>query len=128
MRRLFGILTGALLMIAVPALAQAGQETKAKPAAAAKTMTAAGSVTAVSNDSLTVKGKTGDMTFAVDKDTSVRAKGATHKTEAMKADKKPSTITEFVKTGDMVTVRYHDMGATKHAAMVTVTTPASPAK
>src|SRR6476619_2664431 len=118
MRRLFGILTGALLTIAVPALAHAGQEAKPKPAST-KTLTASGTVSAVTNDSLTVKGKTDEWTFTIDKSTSVKAKGATHKTAA---------ITDFVKTGDMVTVRYHDMGATKHAASVSVTTPASPAK
>src|SRR5829696_3390083 len=129
MKRLFGILTGALLTIAVPALAHAGQETKtkpaaadeetkAKPAASAKTMSASGTVSAVSNDSLTVKGKTDEWTFAVDKSTTVKAKGATHKTAAMKADGKATAITDFVKTGDMVMVRYHDMGATKHAAAV----------
>ena len=127
MRRLFGILTGALLTIAVPALAHAGQEAKPKPAST-KTLTASGTVSAVTNDSLTVKGKTDEWTFTIDKSTSVKAKGATHKTAAMKAVDKSTTITDFVKTGDMVTVRYHDMGATKHAASVSVTTPASPAK
>jgi hypothetical protein len=29
-------------------------------------------------------------------------------------------ITDFVKVGDNVTVKYHDMGTTKHAATVTV--------
>lgn len=121
MRRLVGILAVALLAVAVPAMAQA---TKEKAAASKKTMSASGTVSAVSASSLTVKGKTGEWTFDVDKSTVVVAKGATHKTEAMKAEKKGTAITDFVKTGDMVTVAYHDMGATKHAANVKVTTSA----
>jgi hypothetical protein len=128
MRRLFGFLTVTLLAMAVPALAHAGQETKMKPAAAAKAMTVTGTVSAVSNDSLTVKGKTDESTFTVDKSTAVKAKGASHKSDAMKADGKATTLTDFVKMGDVVTVRYRDMSGAKHATSVTVTTPASPAK
>ena len=127
MRRLVGILAVALLAVAVPAMAQATKEKAAggkEKAASKKTMTAMGTVSAVSASSLTVKGKTGEWTFDVDSSTKVTAKGATHKTEAMKADKKATTITDFVKTGDTVTVSYHDMGATKHAASVKVTASA----
>src|SRR5258708_26411158 len=92
----------------------------AAPAFAAKTMSAMGKVTAVSADSVTVKGKDAEWTFAVDKSTTVVAKGASHKMSALTADKKPTVITEFVKVGDDVSVKYHDMGATKHAATVTV--------
>ena len=53
------------------------------------------------------------------------ASGASHKTEAMKSEKKATQITDFVSTGDNVTVRYHDMGATKHAASVRVTRKAA---
>lgn len=121
MRRLCGILMGALLMMAVPATAFAGQDTKAK-SGSAKTMTATGTVAAVSNESITVKGKTDEWTFAVDSKTDVTAKGASTKTSAMKSENKPTQLTDFVKTGDTVRVSYHDMGATKHAARVTVVT------
>ena len=127
MRRLFGILTGALLMVTVPALAHAGQMEKEKKKAA-KAMSASGAVTAVTGTSLTVKGKSDEWTFTVDKDTTVTAKGASHKTDAMKAEGKATVITDFVHTGDMVTVSYHDMGATKHAASVKVTGAAPMAK
>ena len=40
----------------------------------------------------------------------------------MKADRQPTVITEFVVVGDDVSVKYHDMGATKHAANVRVRT------
>src|SRR5258708_38426846 len=99
----------------------------AAPGFAASTMSAMGKVTAVSADSVTVKGKDAEGMFAVDKSTTVVAKGASHKMSALKADKKPTLITEFVNVGDDVTVKYHDMGATKHAATVTVKS-ASPAK
>ncbi len=115
MKRVLPLFVGILLLVL------------AAPAFAAKTMSAMGNVTAVSADSVTVKGKDAEWTFAVDKSTTVVAKGASHKMSALKADKKPTLITEFVNVGDDVTVKYHDMGATKHAATVTVKS-ASPAK
>jgi plastocyanin len=114
MRRLVGVLAVALAIVAVPALAGAGQ-------GAMKTMNAQGTVSAVAPDSLTVKGKTDTWTFTIDKSTSVTAKGATHKSLALKADGKATVLTDFVKMGDTVTVAYHDMGATKHAATINVT-------
>jgi hypothetical protein len=93
-----------------------------------KTLSAAGKVTAVAADSLSVKGKDADWTFTVDKTTVVTAKGASHKMSALTADKKPTVITEFVSVGDDVSVKYHDMGATKHAATVSVRNPAAAPK
>ena len=61
-----------------------------------KTVTVKGKVSAVTADSLTIAGKAGDMTFAVDASTKIQAKGASHKTDAMKDDKKPTQITDFV--------------------------------
>jgi hypothetical protein len=127
MKRLVGIVTAVVLMAALPALALAGQEKKGK-ADSAKAMTASGTVSAVSADSLTVKGKTAEWTFTVDAATMVTASGASHKAAAAKADKKPTPITEFVHTGDTVRVSFHDMGATKHAASVSVTAKATVAK
>jgi hypothetical protein len=111
----------ALTIAAAPVFAQDKKAADAK-APASKTLKASGAVTAVSADSLTVKGKDGDMTFAVDGKTNVQATGASHKTAAAKADSKPTPITDFVKVGDEVAVTYHDMGATKHAASVRVVT------
>jgi len=34
----------------------------------------------------------------------------------------PSELTDFVKTGDTVTIAYHDMGNMKHAATINVLT------
>jgi len=118
MTRLVGILVVALA-IALPMAARAEQD-----AAKAKTINAMGTVSAITVDSLTVKGKTDTWTFVVDKDTSVTAKGATHKSLELKAEGKANKVTEFVKVGDSVTVGYHEMGAKKHAATIRVTAAA----
>jgi hypothetical protein len=97
---------------------------RAEQGAAAKTINAMGVVSAVTVDSLTVKGKTDTWTFTIDKDTTVTAKGATHKTLELKAEGKTNKLTEFVKVGDSVTVGYHDLGAKKHAATIRVTAQA----
>ena len=112
MRRLVGVLA-AVAILALPAIAIAGQE--------GKTMNATGTVSAVATDSLTVKSKAGAETkFMIDKDTVVNAKGATHKSLALKADGKATVLTDFVKSGDTVMVAYHDMGSMKHAATINV--------
>jgi len=115
MKRLVTLVMGVLLL-AAPVFAQA----KAEGKAASKTMSASGKVSAVAADSVTVKGKDGEWTFAVDKGTTVVARGGSHKMAAMNADKKPTVVTEFVNVGDDVAVKFHDMGATKHAATITV--------
>jgi hypothetical protein len=126
-RRLVGVLVGTLALVAAPALAYAqgtgGTKSGEKAAAAPKTQNTQGAVTAVAPDSITVKAKSGEMTFTIDKTTTVTAKGATHKSLALKADGKSTMLTDFVKVGDQVTVAYHDMGTSKHAASIRVTSP-----
>jgi len=122
------ILAVALMVAAAPVFAQGKKAKSEASAPAGKTLSASGAVTAVTADSLSVKGKTGEWTFAVDGKTNVQAKGASHKTAAAKADAKPTPITDFVKVGDQVSVKYHDMGATKHAANVMVVTAKPSAK
>ena len=114
MKRLMLLVLGGLL-VSGSAFAQAGG---AK--ASEKAMTAAGSVSAVAADSLTVKVKGAEWNFAVDKSTHVSVAGASRKTSALKDSKAPATITEYVKVGDSVTVKYHETGGTKHAADVVV--------
>ena len=109
------MLAVALALAAAPAFAQD------KKSDSGKTLKAAGAVTAITADSLSVKGKDGEWTFAVDAKTNVTAPGGSRKTAAAKADNKPTPITEFVKVGDEVAVSYHDMGGTKHASLVRVT-------
>ena len=122
------LLAVALMVAAAPAFAQDKKPADKPAAPPTKTLSAAGSVTAVTADSLSVKGKTAEWTFAVDAKTQVTATGASHKTAAAKADNKATPITDFVHVGDEVAVKYHD-GATKHAASVRVVAkPAAPKK
>jgi hypothetical protein len=126
MKRILVVLVGALAIAVLPAVAYAEQGgAQAKPTdSTQKTLTATGVVTKVGNDSLVIKQKTGEMTFTIDKETTVIAKGATTKTLALKAEGKSTTLANFVKVNDTVTVSYHDVGATKHAANIRVDTQA----
>ena len=131
MRRLLAIIGAVAIVAAAPSFAFAGQTASKdkstapadKGAPAAKAMSALGNVTAVAPDSLTVKAKSGDLTFTIDKDTTVVAKGASHKSLALKAEGKAQTLTEFVKVGDSVTVTYKEVGAAKLASTIHVTSP-----
>jgi hypothetical protein len=122
MRRLLAIMGAVAIMAAAPsfALGQSKDKAPAEKAPASKSMTAAGNVTAVVADSMTVKGKTAEWTFMIDKDTTVVAKGATHKSLALKAEGKGQTLPEFVKVGDEVSVTYKEMGTAKHASTIRV--------
>ena len=117
-----GVVT--ILLTVVPALTLAQDTAKKQAPAEKKTLSATGTVSAVTDSSLTVKAKTGEMVFAIDKETDVIDIGAGRKSAALKKAGKPTVITEFVQTGDTVAVRYHDLGATKHAASVRVTNKA----
>ena len=83
-------------------------------------MNTTGVVSAVTPASIAIKDKGQESKFVVDKDTSVFAKGATHKSLAMQADGKSTMLTDFVKVGDTVVIEYHDMGSMKHAATINV--------
>jgi hypothetical protein len=124
MKRVLAVCVAALfLAAAASALAQGTGKPPAKEQAGkatGKTLSAGGTVSAVTNDSLTIKAKSGEMTFAVDSETRVVGRGMGTKSAELKGEKKPSVFSEYVKVGDTVTVRYHDMGTTKHAASVRV--------
>lgn len=94
----------------------------AAPAASAQgkeTQWVRGTATAVSDNSITVKVKEKDYTFAIDRDTEVIARGAGTKTRAaQKAGEGGIKVSEVVKVGQGVEVRYHDMGGTLHAATI----------
>jgi hypothetical protein len=87
--------------------------------AAGKAMTVAGSVKAVTADSLTVSSGGKDMTFKIDGTTKFVAKGL-----STKSAKGKITATDAVGADDVVRVTYHDMGGTLHAANVRVTAKA----
>ena len=102
----------AVLLLAAPLTA--GDKTSAK------SLSASGTVTAVSPGSFTIKHKGGERTFATDKSTIVAIKGATRKMEALKAANKPAILTEFVGVGADVAVNYREMDGARHAAKVVV--------
>jgi hypothetical protein len=113
----------ALALAAAPVFAQDAKKPAKTEKAAAKSGSVSGTVSAVAADSLTVKGKDGaEVTVGIDGKTNVQAAGASHKTAADKANNKPTPITEFVKVGDMVAVKYTDSGTAKTATSVHVTT------
>jgi hypothetical protein len=115
MKRVLPLFVGVLLASA-PIFAQSA----AGKSADAKTLRASGTVSAVAADSVTVKAKGGEWKFQVDNSTKISAQGATRTKADLKGENKAPRITDFVKVGDFVDVRYHDMGATKHAANVLV--------
>jgi len=78
-------------------------------ATAGETKEATGTVKSVMAASVVVTDAAGkDWTFEVGKDTTVVAKGASHKMDALKADGKPATIGEFVKEKENVIVKYSE--------------------
>ena len=91
-----------------------------KPASAV-TKTAHGTVKDVSASSLTITSAGKDMTFAVDAATHAVGKGLG---TATKSTGGKAPITDLIKAGEEVSVTYHDMGGTLHAASVHVLTAA----
>ena len=89
---------------------------------AAKTMSVTGVVTSVSPASLAIEGKGKSvMTFTIDSSTKLLARGSTAKTKEKKEKGAPGlSITDMVKAGTQVTVRYMKTGDTMHAMTVTV--------
>jgi len=108
-----------LVVLSVLGLSVAAQPiaVHAQKATTSKTMTASGPVKAVSGTSLTVTSGGKDMTFMIDGSTKFVGKGLSTKSAAGKI-----TATDAVNMGDRVTVSYHDMGGTMHAANVRITT------
>src|SRR5689334_10790073 len=117
MKRLLIIALSAFaLCIAPTAHAQSKQSGKA--------MNASGAVKSVSGSSLVVTAAGGkDMTFSIDSSTKFVGKGLGTKSKGGKL-----TPTDAVHEGDHVSVSYHDVGGTMHAASVRVTAKATPTK
>ncbi len=111
MKRLLAVALSVLALCA----AQVGVQAQSK--AAGKAMSTTGTVKSVSGSSIVVAAKDGkDMTFAVDSSTKFVGKGL-----GTKSAKGPMTATDAVHEGDQVSVSYHDMGGTMHAAQVRIT-------
>ncbi len=114
---------GTLHAAKIRAVASAGPAT----AAAAASKTSNGTVKSVAATSLSISGTAGggapfDQTFVIDAKTKVIGRGA-GTAAAAKGGK--TAITDLVAAGDKVTVHFHDMGGTLHAAEVRVTAKAA---
>jgi len=88
-------------------------------AAAQETKEARGSVTAMAGNALTVKAGTQELKFTIDAKTHVTAEGgSTASREAAAKGAAGPKISDILKVGDAVEVKYHDLGGTLHAAEV----------
>ena len=105
-----------IVALSVLALCIAAQPVAVHAQAKGKTMTASGTVKSVSGTSLVVTGGGKDWNFVMDSSTKFVGKGLTTKSKG-----NPMSATDAVHEGDKVTVSYHDMGGTMHAANVRIT-------
>ena len=113
-----------VVALTVFGLCAAAQSVTLQAQAKAKSMTASGTVKSVSGTSLVVTSAGKDMTFTVDATTKFVGKGLSTKTR----EKGKITAMDAVGNGDMVSVTYHDMGGTMHAANVRITSKAMTSK
>jgi hypothetical protein len=78
-----------------------------------------GSVTAISNSSISIASGAQNWTFIVDKDTKLEVKEAAKQTRKAGSANEPGvTITGYVHTGNPVLVRYEEVNGAKHARFV----------
>src|SRR5215831_4459003 len=100
----------ALLMIVVATPSASAQGTKK----------ASGTISTIAANSVTVKTQSGqEMTFSVDKDTTIVTPGGSTKTRKAQAEGKAGVSpTELLKEGQAVEVSYHETGGTMHAASI----------
>ncbi len=74
---------------------------------------ARGKVTAVSANAVTLAGANGALlTFEVTQGARVYGEGASHKSRALVSNGKPTTMDNFVREGQRVTVKYEDKAGT----------------
>jgi len=85
------------------------------------TMRATGTVSAVEASKLTIKASSGEMTFAITKDTDVIGTGIGTKTRELKAQGKAPTLADLVGAGDSVEVTYTGSGMDMTASSIRVT-------
>lgn len=80
---------------------------------------AQGAVTAISDASMTIASGSRSMTFVIDKSTKLEVKAAARKSRDAKATDTPGVkITEYVKTGTPVVVRYQEANGVNRALFV----------
>lgn len=102
--------------------------TAAAQAQAGKLVTGSmtGSITAVTSSSITISADGKDMTFVIDSDTDVIARGGTTKTREAQAGGKGVTATALLKTGQAVEIRYEGHRALSIREVSTVTSGDKP--
>ena len=94
----------AIALLAVSTFALAGEAQVAK-----------GKVQAVSSNTVTVEGDNGEVwTFEVSDQTKVVAEGAAHKSEKLAAVGQKTTMDEFVRENQYVTVKYWEKDGTRY--------------
>ena len=109
-----------IVALSVLALCVAVQPVALHAQKAGKTMNATGTVKSVSGNQLVISASGGkDMTFTLDNTTKFSGKGLTTKSKGQ-----PIAATDAVHEGDRVTVSYHDMNGSMHAATVRITAAA----
>lgn len=79
-----------------------------------------GHVTAVSADSISVKSEDKEWVFSVTGDTKVVARGAGTMDRQLERGGKGATLTDFVKVGDPVVVKYREVDAKYQATEIAV--------
>lgn len=100
-----------------PAESRPAPEAGGKPQAQ-MSHTASGVVSAISGNSVTVKGSSGEWIFSVDEKTTVSGEGVGTAGRKMAGEGKQTTLSELLKEGDSVSVTYHDMDGKKHASVI----------
>jgi uncharacterized protein DUF5666 len=86
---------------------------------AADAKVARGTVVAIGGASLSVKVRDEQLTFSIDPNTVVEARGAGTRTRAAQAEGKPGPkLAEVLTIGQGVAVTYHEMNGVLHASMV----------
>ena len=86
----------------------------------AQTKEANGTVKSVAAASLTITDAGKDWTFVVDAETSVVAKGASHKMKAAEGANKATAITDFVMAKQSVSVKYAEKDGKMYAKEIRV--------
>jgi hypothetical protein len=106
----------------------AGEGSTSEDAAAtsSKTGSASGTVSEVSGSSVTIKSGSETQTFAIDKDTVIQGEGVGTLSRKLKEAGKGMTAPDAIAVGDTVTVRFHDMGSSKHASEISITRKGKP--
>jgi hypothetical protein len=101
--------------------AEQATATAAPAAGASRASDSVGVVTAVTDALLTIKGESGDLTYAINGKTKVFGPGLGTQARASKRAGERTLFSQFVHMGDTVKVRYEEKSGTNHALEVHVT-------